>query len=174
MPAHNAKSGFINYILAKFVFAISLAVCVATVSSGCSVGRYGTVAAHVTHLRGATHLSVHSLGLHLRTRDDDAGVHIGYAQRIYVFPSIENVAAGWHFLVVPFPEKESFAQDLRTYGVDLLLSAPDLSLSLGYTRTQLLARIPLNADILIEYANPGSHVVAITTTCSERTPCVRR
>lgn len=171
MISVSQENGFVNLMIRRTV-ASGLVMCVAIGANGCAVGRYGTVAAHVTHLHDATQLAVHSLGLHLRTRNDDSGVHIGYAQRIYVFPAIENLSAGWHFLVVPLPEQDSFAQDLSTYGVDLMLSAPDRSLSLGYARTQLLSRVPWNADVLIEYANPGLRAVTIKT-CSEMTPCIR-
>ena len=52
---------------------------------GCAVGRNGTLAAQVQHDGTLTTVAVYSVGLHLRTRSDDLGAHLGLARRASVF-----------------------------------------------------------------------------------------
>lgn len=131
--------------------SFTLAVVLAATMTGCAVGGVGTVAAHVRQRAGVTILTIHSLGLHWRTWEDDAGAHVGYSKRTYTFARVAAVSPGWYFFKVPFPDGRSVAQDLVTVGMEWSSQAPVAGLTLGYTRTRLLARVPINASFLIEY-----------------------
>lgn len=136
--------------------------------SGCAVGSVGTLVANVERRDTASVLSVYSVGLHLRTRPDDPGAHIGYSKRTYVFIADGTLAPGWYFLSVPSPARSALAQDLTTIGVDLSPAAPTAGLSLGYVHTRLLARVPWNACVLIEYFGSEMRINKLQT-CEENT-----
>lgn len=140
-----------------------LAMALCTALSGCAVGSFGTLAAHVDRRDTVSVLSVYAVGLHVRTRADDRGAHLGYSRRVYAFAADDGLQPGWYFLRVPSPARGAFAQDLRTVGVDISLAAPLAGLSLGYVHTRLLARVPLDACVLIDYAGAGLGIARIQT-----------
>ena len=139
--------------------------------SGCAVGSIGTLAANVERHDTVSVLSVYSVGLHLRTRADDPGAHIGYSKRSHVFVADDTLASGWYFLNVPSPARSAFAQDLTTIGVDLSPAAPTAGISLGYVHTRLFARVPSNACVLIEYVGSELRINKLQTY-EENTVCV--
>ena len=63
-----------------------------------------------------TTLDVYSVGLHLRTRADDAGAHLGLARRTSVFADDPALQPGWYLFAVPSPAQSALAQDLVTLG----------------------------------------------------------
>lgn len=119
--------------------------------SGCAVGNVGTLVAQVQQRGNVSELSVYSVGLHLRNRADDPGAHLGVSRRTYFFLADGLLAPGWYLLRAPLAPVEAMAQDLMTVGIDFTTAAPEAGLSLGYTHTRLLARVPLDASVLIEY-----------------------
>lgn len=137
---------------------------------GCAVGHIGTLAAQVQHDGTLTTVAVYSVGLHLRTRSDDLGAHLGLARRASVFAAGTGLQPGWHLFVVPSPPQPALAQDLASLGIDLSAQAPLAGLTLGYSRTRLLARLPADASVYIEYARADRRPVFISH-CSETTPC---
>ena len=143
-----------------------------TALSGCAVGSFGTLAANVESRDTVSVLSVYSVGVHLRTRADDPGGHIGYSKRSYVFVADGTLAPGWYFLSVPSPARSAYAQDLTTIGLELSAAAPIKGISLGYAHTRLLARMPSNACVLIEYVGPDLQVGKLKT-CEEDTVCAK-
>lgn len=145
-----------------------IVVCAAL--SGCAVGSVGTLAANVQRRDTLSVLSVYSVGLHWRTRADDPGVHFGYSKRTYAFVVDDTLTPGWYFLSVPSPAGSAFAQDLMTIGMDLSAAAPQAGLSLGYVRTRLFARVPLDASVLIEYVGSDLRIEKLQT-CVENTAC---
>ena len=141
-----------------------------TALSGCAVGSFGTLAVNIQHRDTLSVLSVYSVGLHVRTRADDPGAHFGYSKRTYAFAADDTLAPGWYFLSVPSAARSAFAQELLTVGADLSLGEPAAGLSLGYVYTRLLARVPLDACVLIQYV--GSEVrIDKLQTCTEDTAC---
>jgi hypothetical protein len=138
--------------------------------SACAIGNVGTLAAKVEHHGGVTVLDLYSIGLHLRTRADDLGAHLGYSQRTYVFTDDGATASGWHFLVTPSPRRDALAQDLMTVGLELSALAPLAGVSLGYSRSRLYARVPADASICIQYSGAETRVVGLKQL-SEGEPC---
>lgn len=140
-----------------------LLVALCSASSGCAVGSFGTLAANVERRDALSVMSVYAVGLHVRTRADDRGAHFGYSRRVYAFPADDTLQPGWYFLRVPSPDRSAFAQNLMTFGIDISVAAPDAGLSLGYSHTRLLARVPLDACVVIGYAGAGLGIARIQT-----------
>lgn len=148
--------------------ALLLTLCAAL--SGCALGSFGSLAANVERRDTLTVLSIYSVGLQLRTRADDPGLHFGYSKRSYTFAADDTLTPGWHFLRVPSPAQSAFAQDLMTIGLDLSVVAPEAGFSVGYVHTRLLARVPPDASVLIEYAGPELRIDKFRI-CAEDTRC---
>lgn len=140
---------------------LSVALC--TALSGCAVGSFGTLAANVERRDTVSVLSVYAVGLHVRTRADDRGAHFGYSRRVYAFAADDALQPGWYLLRVPSPARSALAQDMTTVGIDLSMALPEAGLSLGYVHTRLLARVPLEACVLIDYAGAGLGIARIQT-----------
>lgn len=137
---------------------------------GCAVGGVGTLAANVQRRDTLSVLSVYSVGLHFRTREDDLGVHIGYSKRTYSFIADDTLEPGWYFLSVPSPSRSAVAQELMTVGMDLSAAAPEAGFALGYVHTRLHARVPSDASMLIEYVGSDLRVDRLQT-CGEKNAC---
>jgi hypothetical protein len=148
---------------------LALAVVSATVS-GCAVGNVGTVAAHVQRGPTVSIVSVYSIGLHLRTQADDAGAHLGFSRRTHVFAADNELQPGWHFLRVPSPAHRAIAHDVTTLGLDLSTGMPAPGIALGYHRSRLLASVPADACVRIDYAGADLRIARIQH-CSEVLPC---
>ena len=133
----------------------TLLTALCTVFSGCAVGNFGTLAAIVERRDTVSVLSVYAVGLHVRTRADDRGAHLGYSRRVYVFAADDTLQPGWYFVRVPSPARSAFAQDLTTVGIDLSVVSPESGLSLGYVHTRFLARVPYDACVVIGYGGTG-------------------
>lgn len=148
---------------------LATTVAASSVLCGCAVGRFGTLAAHV-QLRGdLSDVTVYSIGLHLRARNDDPGAHLGFSKRIYTFAGADLSPPGWYVLRVPLPACTAVAQDLSTFGIDLATAPPAGGLSLGYVHTQIFARVPPDASVLIQYG-PGLRIDKLSTL-TETTSC---
>lgn len=140
--------------------------------SGCAVGSFGTLAAKVERRDTLSMLSVYSAGLHLRTRADDRGANFGYSRRVYAFAADDTLQPGWYFLRVPSPARSAFAQDLKTVGIDLSLSAPEAGLALGYAHTRLMARVALDDCVIIDYVGSALRIARFQT-CAKDTACAK-
>jgi hypothetical protein len=152
--------------------AVHLALCtgLCLALAGCAVGPVGTLAAQVERAGTVTTLDIYSVGLHLRTRADDPGAHLGLSRRISVFADDTALQPGWYLFAVPSPPQQALAQDLRTLGIDLSAQAPLAGLSIGYSHNRLQVRLPADASVYIAFARGGQRIVHITS-CSETTPC---
>jgi len=128
---------------------------------GCAVGNIGTLAAKVQYLAGAHSIELHALGLHVRTRADDAGAQFGYSIRRYVFLDSAKVEDGWYFFRVPLPDMESTAQDLKTFGIEASTVAPEAGISIGYQHTVLYARVQPWASFYLQYQGSASNLIRI-------------
>lgn len=148
----------------------TLAMLLAAATTGCAVGSAGTVVAYVQQRSGVTVVSIYSLGVHWRTWEDDPGAHVGYSKRTYSFSTAAGILPGWHFLKVPLPPGRSVAQDLMTVGMEWSTQAPASGLTLGYARTRVLARVPIDASLLIEYQGTDLGVGRLRI-CSEDDVC---
>jgi hypothetical protein len=119
--------------------------------SGCAFDNVGFLAGKVTPTSDAVVVDVYQLGLHLRTRAEDAGVSFGVAQRTYVY-SVEQAAslrAGWHYFVVPMPDERAQILDTKNIGLEIRATAPEASITIGYRQTTILANVPSDASIIL-------------------------
>jgi len=137
---------------------------------GCAIGNTGTLTAHLERGDTLSVLTVYSLGLHLRTRVDDPGAHLGYSRRSYTFAGSVQAAPGWYFLRLPALDDDAIAQELMTVGIDVTPATPDASITLGYLHTRLLARVAVDADVLIEYAGSRQRIERVIF-CTKDTAC---
>jgi hypothetical protein len=140
------------------------------VVNGCAVGNIGTMAAKVEHFEGVRVVEVYSVGLHIRTRMDDTGAHLGYSQRKYIFSDRARGQSSWHFFRVPLPSDEAVAQDFKTVGVDVTTNEPESGIAIGYQHTTLHARAPVGTSVYLEYKGNPPRLVNIRN-CEEGKLC---
>ncbi len=133
---------------------------------GCAIGNVGTLVAHVERRDAVAVVSVHSIGLHGRTRADDLGAHLGYARRVYAFASLAGPDAGWYFLQAPVPEEDAMALDLLVLGLEFAASAPDAGLTLGYSRHRVHARLAASSVSAVGYRGKQLSL-DVLTLCSK-------
>jgi hypothetical protein len=149
---------------------VALVLTVSAVLSACAIGNVGTLAAKVERNGDVSVLDLYSVGLHLRTRPDDFGAHLGYSHRTYVFVSDDTLNPGWYFLRVPSLRRDAVAQDLMTVGIEYSAVAPLAGFTLGYSHDRLHARVPADESVYIEYAGGDTRVVRLEY-CREEEPC---
>lgn len=137
--------------------------------SGCAVGNFGTIGAQVKDFSGGQTVEMHVVGLHLRTRLDDAGGGFGYSGRTYVFNDT-SLASGWHFFHVPLPHTEAVALARRSLGVEISTVEPVSGLTVGYEHTRLRARVPTDSSVYLEYDESASGI-AEYIQCKGHVPC---
>lgn len=146
-------------------------VLLATVAlSGCAIGNVGTLAAKVERTGNVSTVDMYSAGLHLRTRPDDSGAHLGYSHRRYVFFSDGTLEPGWYIFKAPLPDREAVAQDLMTVGIELSTVAPTAGITLGYSHNRLHARVPVDESVYLQYDRNNTRVVKVEY-CKEEAPC---
>jgi hypothetical protein len=149
---------------------VALLLAVGAALSACAIGNVGTLAAKVERNGAVSVLDLYSAGLHLRTRPDDQGAHLGYSHRAYVFVSDDTVNPGWYFLQVPSPRRDAVAQDLMTVGIEFSTVAPLAGVTLGYSHNRLYARVTADESIYIGYAGSDTRVVSLQY-CGKEEPC---
>ena len=154
----------------SFALSVVLTIAMSTALSACAIGNLGSLAAKVAKNGDVSTLDLYSVGLHLRTRPDDLGAHLGYSHRTYVFESDETPDPGWYFLVVPSPRRDAVAQDLTTIGIEVSTVAPLAGITLGYSHNSLYARIPADESVYVEYADANNRVIRLRY-CREDEPC---
>ena len=113
---------------------------------------------------------MYSIGLHLRTRSDDAGAHLGYSHRKYVFESQSTLEQGWYIFKTPLPDREAIGQDLMTFGIELSIIAPLEGITFGYSRNQLYTRIPIDRSVYVQFDSNNTRVEKVKY-CNEDEPC---
>lgn len=119
--------------------------------SGCAFDNVGFLAGKVTPASDAVVIDVYQLGVHLRTRPEDAGVSLGVAQRTYIYSvdQARSLRAGWHYFIVPMPDERAQILDTRNIGVEIRATAPESSVTIGYRQTTILANVPSDASIIL-------------------------
>ena len=115
------------------------------------MGSVGTIAGKVSHDNGTSHIELYSIGMHLRTRTDDLGAHLGFSERHYYFFEDKELKSGFYVFFVPFPKSESIAQKLTTYGLDISLAQAEPGISMGFQETFLKARVFPWSSFYLEY-----------------------
>jgi len=124
----------------------------AALGTGCAVDDTGLLAAQVVQGDGGYAVTVHSLGLHLNTREETRGLSVGYQQTTYVFPDAgAPPAEGWYFWRAPLPDRLAVSTQQQTAGVALDLSE-DIGITLGYRARTVMARIPADSDVVLHLA----------------------
>ena len=147
-----------------------LVLLVTLVLSGCAIGNAGTLASKVERNGNVSTITMYSIGLHLRTRSDDSGAHLGYSHRKYVFDSESTLEQGWYFFNAPLPERESVAQDLMTVGIELSIVAPVAGITLGYCHNTLHTRTPVDGSVYVQFDRNDTRVVNVQH-CKKDEPC---
>ena len=150
-------------------FGVVLVLVATAGLSACAIGNIGTLAAKVERTGNVATVDMYSAGLHLRTRPDDSGVHLGYSHRTYVFVSESTLEPGWYIFKAPLPEREAVAQDLMTVGIELSTVAPTAGITLGYSHDRLHARVPVDESVYVQYDRNNTRVVKVEY-CKEG-PC---
>lgn len=153
-----------------FAAKAALPLVVSVALSACAIGNVGTLAARVERTGNVSAVHLYSAGLHLRTRPDDSGAHLGYSHRTYVFVSDGTLLPGWYFLKVPSPQRDAVAQDLMTVGIEISTVAPLAGVTLGYSHSRLHARVPADESVYVEYDGTNTDVVKIQF-CREEDAC---
>jgi hypothetical protein len=115
----------------------------AALLGGCAYDNVGLLASRVTSAQGAWVVDVYSAGAYLHTRADDPGLQFGVGRRSYVFDKRDEqeLTPGWHYFTAPLPDRQSYARDSRSYGLDTTFASDDLSLTLGLRATTVMARV---------------------------------
>ena len=139
------------------------------VLNACAIGNVGTLAAKIERAGNVSTVDMYSIGLHLRTRADDSGAHLGYSHRKYVFDSESTLEPGWYFFKAPLPDHEAVAQDLMTVGIELSTVAPVAGITFGYSHNRLHTRTPVDESVYVQYDN-NTRVVKVEY-CKEEGPC---
>ena len=153
----------------KSLRLIATAVIAVGCVSGCAVGNFGTIGARVEDFSGGQIVKMYVVGLHLRTRLDDAGGGFGFSGRTYVF-SDTSLVPGWHFFHVLLPDTEVVALARRSLGVEISTGEPISGLTIGYEYTRLRARVPADSSIYIEYDELTPDIVKYVQ-CGDLTRC---
>jgi len=126
------------------------AAALAVATCGCAVNGTGAVLAEVVQGDGGYLLQLHSLGAHLMTRADSAGLHLGYTRQTFVFADDATAPApGLYFGSVPLPERISLASQVMTAGL-LLDVTTGLATGVGYRARTVLARLPADSSETLE------------------------
>lgn len=110
---------------------------------GCAYDNVGLLASRVTGADGAWVVDVYSAGAYLHPRADDPGLQFGVGRRSYVFDKQgeQEFKPGWHYFIAPLPERDSYARDSRTLGLDTTFARNDISVTLGLRATTVIARV---------------------------------
>lgn len=181
MPGNNLQSTTVEHDVAFWHIpeyraslrtALSVVfVLMATVAlSGCAIGNVGTLATKVERNGNVSTIDMYSIGLHLRTRSDDSGAHLGYSHRKYVFDSKSTLEQGWYFFKAPLPDREAVAQDLITVGIELSIVEPVTGIMFGYSHNKLHTRTPIDRSVYVQFDRNNTRVVKIQY-CKEDEPC---
>jgi hypothetical protein len=111
--------------------------------SGCAFDNVGFLASRVTSAEGAWVVDVYSAGAYLHTRADDPGLQFGIGRRSYVFDKRDEkeLTPGWHYFTASLPQRQSYARDSRTLGLDTTFARNDMSVTLGLRATTVMARV---------------------------------
>ena len=152
------------------VHRVILVLLAAAVLNACAIGNVGTLAAKVEQTGKVTTVDMYSVGLHLRTRFDDLGTHLGYSHRRYVYVSESTLEPGWYIFKAPLPDREAVAQDLMTVGIELSTVAPVAGVTFGFSHNKLHARVPIDESVYIQYDRNNTRVVKVEY-CNEEEPC---
>lgn len=168
------SGGLLNWSKQGVLRGWTGAMCLVLVLSGCAVQNVGFLAAEVTKAKGSTVVDVYSVGVHLRTRNDDPGLTIGAARRSYVFADTEAIEfrPGWHYFVAPLSNVQAVALDTRAVGIEIRAGAPDLSLTVGLSADTILAQVPRDSSVIsrLSYA-PNSPSSTNLEYCDEDGRC---
>ncbi len=141
--------------------AVVLVLLATLVLSGCAIGNVGTLAAKVERNGDVSTVDMYSIGLHLRTRSDDSGAHLGYSHRKYVFDSESTLERGWYFFKSPLPDREAVAQDLMTVGIELSIVAPVAGITFGYCHNKIHTRTPVDESVYVQFDRIDTRVVKV-------------
>ncbi len=145
----------ITLIVAPFLGLTSLLIL-----GGCSFNGYGIVAVEVERADGALLYTHHAPGLQIRTRPDDVGASLGFTRRACIgLLGANSPASGWYFGFAP-PSPHCYASDRTTWGGELRVAPPDLSLGIGLRQTVVLAQVEYTENVDYELSYDSQHTPA--------------
>jgi hypothetical protein len=127
-------------------------ICAACLLAGCAVNGTGATAMHVTPADGAIVADLYTLGLQLRTRDDDEGLAFGLGRRAYVFDAVDagEMAPGWHFFHAGLPPQNAVAVYRSNFGLNIYREVDRVGVTLGLRSGATLAAIPSDQTAVID------------------------
>ena len=116
---------------------------------GCAVGPYGALHSEVHLTDCAVVVQTRSYGAHLRTARHDAGLSVGFAERLSVYrrDDAAGLKGGSYAGYSPPVRSRPVAYESTTHGLGVRLSPPRLGLTLGYERYALLAYVAENENL---------------------------
>jgi len=142
--------------------------------TGCASGTAGLVDGEVLDGDGARLIVVHGYGLELRGHPVDAGLTLGFARQIYIYPSQTSglPELGRYWFWVPQPEAAPLAWESLAVGLDIRTASTSIGLTLGYGHRAVLAYLP--ADDTVAYRlrfTPSSPASTFLRHCQGETEC---
>ncbi|WP_164513358.1 hypothetical protein [Thiosocius teredinicola] len=121
---------------------ILVVCCVPLALNACAVNRVGFTSFDVTKLEGGWVIVQSVPGLHIRTESKDAGLTVGYSERVCLVDddSFDGIVGSHHWDGRQMPAAEScLSRYLSAYGLEVHLSPPLISFTIGIKRTAILA-----------------------------------
>jgi len=158
-PSGGSHNPHLAGAMGSIWYRLGMLIASAATLSSCAIGNVGTLAAKLEQCGDLSVLSVFSAGIHLRTHPDDFGADLGYSRRRYTFVSDVAPSEGWYFFRLPSPDLHTIAQDLTTFGIEIAAVTPIKGIALGYSHNLLLARVPADESVYIEYSGSERRVV---------------
>lgn len=132
-------SRLMNFVYGLLPILLGTIAC--ALSLGCSINGYGLVTTHVERADGAVLYTHNAPGLQVRIEPGDVGASLGFTRRLCIgMLAHDSPIQGWYFGLGPPPPEKCYARDLATWGGELRLSQPDLSLGFGLRRTIVMGQ----------------------------------
>jgi hypothetical protein len=123
-------------------------VVAALTMSGCSIDGIGFASSEVFDARGARAVRTETYGIALRTKADDAGVTIGYASTLTLFPDCpEAPPAGRHTFGVSTSGLRPLAMLRRTSGVAIDTNRRGVGVMLGFAEDGFFSAAPVDDSV---------------------------
>lgn len=148
---------------------LSLAIVIALVCTGCTCGRFGTLAARRTLTGSAEVIDVYTMGAMLRPGGVDGGFTFGWRHATYIFPRsfVDGTPEGarWTFGWVPQHRENPFFLAARSFGGEIAKYPTVLQAHLGF-RTDAFtfaARVEESRKVIFSYRTdaPGKTILAM-------------
>lgn len=156
---------------------ISVLLCLVPLALvGCGINGTGITVIETIAAQGATVIRAQSYGVHLNTGADDAGISLGIAETLAVYPASRVPATGrndgWFRLQVPWPDAEPVLVQRRVLGVELGFNRLKIGATIGASERTLLARVSPDRSMTRRVLfQPGAPELTELDICEEDQGC---